>query len=103
MASTKIRKDDIGTEFKITLYNGDDILPLSGLADKNFVFSKPNGEKLVKPASFITDGLDGGVFYRAVSGDIDTAGIWRMQVVLEYTNGDVWHSDIDEFKVFNNI
>lgn len=102
MASDEVHVGDIGTEFRCTIQDCPSSLDLSSATTKQIKFKKPSGERLVKNASFYTDGSDGIIKYTTVSGDIDECGRWQLQgfVVL----GDSqYHTDVKFFRVFRNV
>lgn len=75
---------------------------ISAATTKNIILKKPSGTKLTKTGSFTTDGSDGYIQYRTVSGDIDTAGDWELQVYLVEPSG-AWYTDIVKLKVYPNL
>lgn len=102
MAVEEIHRNDIGTVFNITVKDGDEVVNLSGATTLNLIFKKPNGDIVTKAAVVITDGTDGGIKYTTVDGDLDVAGMWRMQgfIVL---GSNSWSTDIISFKVYPNL
>ena len=43
MSCAEIHLNDIGTRFKVTIYDGDDIVDLSTYTTKEIILSKPSG------------------------------------------------------------
>jgi hypothetical protein len=71
---------DYGTVFEITLQDQDGAAAdVSGATTKQIIFRKPGGTVVTKAADFVTDGTDGKIDYTAASGDLDTAGDWRIE------------------------
>jgi len=107
MAVTKLTEKifvgDIGTAFIGTFKENGVIVDISSATVKNIVFEKPNGLKVTMPGSFVTDGTDGQLQYVSVADDLDIGGKWRLQGFVNL--GGVWvgHSDIVEFKVYDNL
>lgn len=107
MASVEeIHVGDVGTIFNLTIKdrqkNGTKTtLDVSGTTTQ-IVLKIPGGSKLVKSASFVTDGTDGQIQYTTVSGDITVPGNWKIQAIV--TSGtNVWNSEIKSFKVNRNL
>lgn len=57
-------------------------IDLSAATTKRILFKKGNGEILTKTATFETDGTDGKVYYRSVSGDLTPSGTWQIEADL---------------------
>lgn len=103
MASGEIRIDDVGTQFLITLKDGSDIVNLAGATVKQIIFHKPDSSLLTKNASLYTDGTDGKLYYTSIDGDLDQEGLWKIQVVVNFTSSAKFHSDIGTFQVYSNL
>lgn len=102
MAAGEIHVGDVGVDFQFTVkdQNGD-IVDVSGFTN-NIIFKKPDNTILNVPASFITNGIDGGIHYKTLNGDLNLAGMWRVQISI--TNATVtYDSDINTFKVYRNL
>lgn len=101
----EIHLNDIGVQFLVTMkdQDGDIITDLNLLADKKFIFVKPDLTKLTKNAIFVTDGTDGLLYYTSLTGDLDQSGTWNFQVVVTYSNGKTYSSDIERFIVHRNL
>jgi len=98
----EIHKGDIGTLFKLTLYDRSTIVNLQAATAKTIVFKNPKGITTSKTATFATDGTDGIIQYRTVSGDLSVAGKWQIQAVVTFPDGK-WSSSIVEFVVHPNL
>ena len=103
MAADEIHVGDIGTTLVVTIKDGSTIVDLSSATTKKLEFQPPDGGvKLIKNASFTTDGTDGKIQYAFVSGDLSACGRWRYQGFVGI-GSSYWHSDIGEFKVYDNL
>lgn len=102
MAANEIHVGDIGTAFDVTLYDGDDVVDLTGYTSLIFNFIKPDGTCMPKTAVPKTDGTDGILRYITIIGDLDQAGTWILQAVVELPTGK-WSSDTTKFKVHGNV
>lgn len=102
MSANEIHQEDIGTAFTITMMDDTVVVDISTATIKQITFKKPSGTKIVKDAVFVTDGTDGKLQYTSISGDLDEAGKWYLQVYLDMT-GFTGHSDFDDFVVYANL
>lgn len=102
-ADKEIRLGDVGTQFIVTVKSANgSIVDISGFTTYEIFFKKPNGESETKTAALYTDGTDGKITYTTVDGDIDVAGLWRMQARLSNLNSQ-YSSDIVMFIVYRNL
>lgn len=113
MACNEIHKDDIGTEFMVTVQqcinNVETPLDISSSTVREIVFKKPDGTTLTKTASYTSvssggagDGTDGKISYFTISGDLDSVGTYKIQGIVTTPLGK-WYSTIDSFKVKSNL
>lgn len=102
MPANEIHKNDVGTIFTITIYDGDSIVDISTATDKQIMFRKPDGNTSTVSGSFLTNGTDGKLTYTFGSGELDVDGKWRMQAYFTFPSGK-WYSDIANFKVYDNL
>jgi hypothetical protein len=104
MAANEIHIGDIGTIFEVTLM--DDVTPVdvSAASVMEIVFRKSDGTTIVtNTATFTTDGTDGKIEYKTVlDTELDVKGNWRIQGKVTLPSGS-WSSDIDTFKVYENL
>ena len=99
----EIHVGDIGTIFTITITEGGSAIDISSATTKEFHFDRPNANgKFSKDAIFVTNGMNGELKYTTVADDLDTPGEWLIQTYLVMPSGE-WHTNIDTFKVFENI
>lgn len=89
-----IRKNDFGTviEFTLTDANGDAV-NISDMTTKSLKLKSPSGVVTTKTMSFVTGGTDGKLQYTTLTGEINAAGDWQLQVLLAKT-GAQFSSDI---------
>ena len=100
--SNEVHVNDIGTEFRIQIMDDGSIVDLSGAYVLNIIFKKPSGVSITVTADLYTDGTDGIMYYNAVAGDLDEAGIYKIQGYVEIGAG-AFYSSIGSFKVHCNI
>jgi hypothetical protein len=102
-SSSEIHVGDVGTQFITTVYNQlEEIQDLSTATTITFRFYTPSRESRDCVGALYTDGLDGKVVYSLIQGDIDEAGTWKFQCILEFAGG-TWSTNIEEFTVYSNI
>lgn len=100
----EIHLNDAGTIFSITMKDCTDVIDVSGAITKQLVFKKPAPDNTVIPktAYFINTGVDGKIAYKTLDTDLDKAGTWELQAVVQLSTGK-WSSDIVTFKVHENL
>jgi len=95
---------DIGTVYRATIKDQDNaIVDVSGAMTKEIIFLTPAGILKTKSATFTTDGTDGKIEYKTVSGDIDVEGTWEWQPHVIITAGNEWYGDAIEFVVVDKL
>ncbi len=103
MAANEIRVGDIGTKFQVTIKDGASVVDISSaISTKQIILKKPDGTKLTNTATFSSDGEDGVMHYTTVDGDLDVAGVWKLQGKVVITAG-TFSTDIYSFKVHRNL
>ena len=103
MAANEIHIADVGTVFEVTLM--DDVVPVdvSSATDMKIIFEKPDGTKVINTAVHKTDGTDGIIKYTvSLDTELDQKGNWKIQANVQLPIGQ-WSSDIDRFKVYENL
>ncbi len=100
---TEIHVDDVNTRFVLTI--SEDCLPIdiSTYDVLNIIFTKPDGTSVVQTAQFVTDGTDGQIYYSTIAGDIDQAGIWKIQGKVGVGSGTLYRTPVNIFKVYCNL
>ncbi len=98
----QIHQGDIGTRFIFTIQDCDGIVDLSNALNINILFKSPDDEISTKIGAVLTDGTDGKVYYDTVEGDLDQAGIWKVQAKVSFATG-LFSTDIHTFKVHCNL
>ena len=103
--ASEIHKDDVGTRFLITVK--DDGLPVnisgvSGGSVHEVSFRKPSDTVIDRNATLKDYGISGVMFYDTVAGDLDEAGLYKLQAKVIVPSG-TFFTDIFSFKVHPNI
>jgi hypothetical protein len=102
MSADEIHVGDVGTQFLITMHDGETVIDVSSAATKELRFKKPNGSVIVKNASFVLTGADGRIQYFTLPGDLDLDGYWKVQAHVVMPTGE-WYSNSETFEVFANL
>ena len=102
ICTQEIHLNDIGTVFRLTIYDGSSILDVSSASVKEIIFQKPDGTSVTKTAAFYTDGTDGIIQYTTIANDLDATGTWKIQAKVTLPGG-TWSSCTQKFKVYANL
>jgi hypothetical protein len=103
MTCCDIKLGDWGTTLTFNvLYCNNTAVDISFSTSKHVIFKKPSGNKVVKDATFVTNGTDGKLQYVVESGVFDEIGVWKVQASVYAPNGG-WKSDVQSFKVEDNL
>ena len=103
MAANEIHIGDIGTIFEVALF--DDVTPvdISSATAMKIIFTKPDKTRVENTAAFSSDGTDGKIKYTVSQAtELDQKGNWKIQANVTLPVGQ-WSSDIDSFKVYENL
>lgn len=100
-----IHVGDIGTSLRATVYDqGGVIVDLSSFDALTIKLLKPDHTTVEFITSLFTDGTDGVMEYvTTLASDLDIAGIWKLQGIVELGGGTAHHSDIIVFRVEGNL
>lgn len=99
----EVRKNDIGTDIKITIKDGNAVVDVSSVTTKEIVFKKPSGTLVTKAASFDTDGTDGVIKYTTESGFLDEIGTWEIQGRVKFSSTQDWKTSLGNMRVHRNL
>jgi hypothetical protein len=98
----EIHVDDVGTILVGVFRNASGVVDVSGALTKTIYLYRPGGSVLTKEAVLTTDGTDGSIQYTVAEGDLDIAGVWKIQGFVSLPSGS-WHSQIETFRVYPNL
>ncbi len=90
---------DVGTVFEITIKEDGVVVDVSSATLKQILFLKPDGAVLTASAAFTTDGTDGKIQYKTLSGNINLTGIWHWQGKVTLATGGPFHTSVRTFRV----
>ena len=102
MAANEIRVGDIGTTFQLTFKDDGSVVDISSASSIIFYLQGPDDLTLTKTASIVSGGTDGKAKYSTVSGDLGSAGTWRIQGKVVFSTTE-YSSDIHTFEVHKNL
>ncbi|WP_299077914.1 hypothetical protein [uncultured Paraglaciecola sp.] len=104
--SDKISSRDIGTDLQVTFKEEGAIVDISAATAVEIELTKPDGTKVVRTASLLTDGTDGIAHYATTDGDRETSGgelqkkTWSYLGIATFSPIQKFHSiDPKEFEV----
>ena len=104
MSAGEIHINDTGTLFKMTVTDSNNAaVNIATALATQFTFYKPDSTKLIVAAGFGSDGSDGVIQYATASGDINMKGVWKLQGYVKTDSNSWWYTDIQTFKVFDNL
>ena len=78
-----IQVRDSGTQIIMKVREGGRRMDLRGATATRLVLTKPDGNALVRDATFATDGADGALLYVTGTGEVDQPGLWSVQAEIE--------------------
>lgn len=100
--ASEIHEDDVGTKLLATIIDDGEVVDISSASSFTLLIKKPNGVLLAKPATLETNGTDGKIYYITVAGDLDEAGVYKIQGLVVLPNGS-FYTSIVTFKVHCNL
>jgi len=103
--ASEIHKDDIGTRFLMTIKDDGNLVNISGVSGGSvhqINFRKPSDTVINRSATLQDFGISGVMFYDTVAGDLDEAGVYKLQAKVVIPSG-TYYTDIYTFKVNSNI
>jgi hypothetical protein len=103
MAGKNPRKGAIGVKIDVTVLEDDAAVDLSSASTKNYIIEKPDGTIVTWAAGFVTTGTNGQLRYTTLSGDLNQAGRYKLQVDLVFSGSYDGPTDIGAFVVEENI
>lgn len=99
----EIHYGDIGTAIRVTLYDCEVLVDLTGATTTEFIFKKPDFSTTTVTASFyLGDPALGVLEYLTIADDLDQVGQWELQAHIALPTGE-WWSDTEKFRVYANL
>jgi len=105
MAKNEVHKDDVGTEFNLTIVdtaNANLPIDLTSASIVQVIIRRSDGSKKVVEGTVFGPPTDGRVNYYTVAGDLNIIGWYKVQAIV-VTPAGLWHSAIARFPVIKNI
>jgi len=103
--ASEIHQNDIGTRFLITVKDDGELVNISGVGGSTIhqiSFRKPSDTVVNRNATLQDFGISGVMFYDSIAGDLDEAGLYKLQAKVVVPSG-TYYTDIHSFKVHSNI
>ena len=94
--------NDIKLRLILTVVEDGAALNISTCTSKTISLQSPSGVTTSFTASFLTDGSEGKIYYDTVSGDISSAGLWKIQGLV-LIGGGTYYTTVESFRVYTNI
>jgi hypothetical protein len=96
---TEIHVGDVNTELGVIILSNGTPVDVSSASIKVIKAWKPVSETVVSWATgFKTNGTDGHLTYFTQAGDLDEAGLWKLQGHIQLPTGE-WHTSKAEVRV----
>ncbi len=100
--TSQIHQSDIGTKLLITVKDGGSVVDISSASSLIILIKKPDGTILTRTGVLETDGTDGKMYYIVVAGDLDAAGVYKIQGRVALSSG-TFSTSTANFKVHCNL
>tara|TARA_R100001377_G_scaffold57171_1_gene34099 strand:+ start:457 stop:771 length:315 start_codon:yes stop_codon:yes gene_type:complete len=103
--ASEIHQDDVGTRFLITVKDDGSLVNISGVSGGSIhqvSFKKPSDTVVNRSATLQDYGISGVMHYDTVAGDLDEAGLYKLQAKVVVPSG-TYYTDVYSFKVHSNI
>jgi len=97
-----IHEGDIGTKLLITIKDDGSVVDISSASSLSIFIKRPDGTMLTRTGTLETDGTDGKIYYIVVAGDLNDAGLYKIQSQVILTSG-TYYSSTANFKVHCNL
>lgn len=97
-----IHEGDIGTKLLITMKDDGSVVDISSASSLSIFIKRPDGTMLTRSGTLETDGTDGKMYYIVVAGDLNDAGLYKIQAQVILTSGS-FYSSTATFKVHCNL
>tara|TARA_Y100000296_G_C5025104_1_gene181858 strand:- start:45 stop:356 length:312 start_codon:yes stop_codon:yes gene_type:complete len=102
MASNEIHVNDVGTTFQLTFKDDGSVVDISSASAITIMLQGPDDATLSKTGVLVNSGTDGKAKYVTVSGDLSSAGTWKLQGKLVFAS-TTYYSDVHTFMVHKNL
>lgn len=97
-----IHEGDIGTKLLITVKDDGEVVDISSASSLSIFIKRPDGVMLTRTGVLETDGTDGQMYYITVANDLNDAGVYKIQGLINFISGNFYTSTAT-FKVHCNI
>ena len=98
-----VQAENAGIEFIIQfLDQNENPLNISGATSISINFQAPDGTQYLKTAQFLTNGMDGNIYYVSLDTDFVESGLWYVQGSV-VVGGATLTTQLGQFEVNGNI
>jgi len=98
----KLQVGDFGWGIRLTFMDCVAVRDISAATIKEVILGKPDGTKLTKPATFVTNGTDGKIQYVVETGVIDQSNYWEVQGHASGPGFETF-TEVARFEIGSNI
>ena len=97
-----IQVNAINLIVELEIREGYSALDISSASTKQIIIKKPDDSVITNTTGFSTDGKDGLIYYKTVTGDLSVSGTYEVQgyIVMATFTG---YSTINTFEVYDNL
>lgn len=99
----EIHEDDVGTKLLVAVTDCGTVVDISTASTVAIYIKKPDGTILSRSGTLDTDGTDGKMYYTTQAGDIDVAGLYKIQGKVTFPSGASYHTSTATFRVECNL
>jgi hypothetical protein len=100
--AAELHVGDVGTRLIATIYDGTEVKNVSTATVKELTIRKPDGTTITVDALFLTDGVDGNIYYATTADTFSDAGYYKIQGFI-MIGANSWNSDIYTVRVHPNL
>ncbi|MFW5891737.1 MAG: BppU family phage baseplate upper protein [bacterium] len=103
--SDELHKNDIGTVLTFRIIDNGETVDLTNATSATLVIVYPETtpSKIEKTCTILSPEELGKVQYTIQEDDLPDAGTYEMQIIVEFSDGDTFHTDVFEEIVLDNL
>jgi hypothetical protein len=98
-----IHAEDVGTKLLSTVTDCGTVVDISTATSLSIFIRKPDSTVLSRTGVLYTDGTDGKMYYATVAGDLDVAGLYKIQGKVGLPSGAIHSTSLSTFRVECNL
>lgn len=103
VTSVSCQAANAGIQFLVEMLDANlNTLNISGATSMQIFFQAPDGTQTAHTASYLTNGIDGQLYYVTTVSDLIEAGLWYIQAEI-VLGGSTFTTMQGQFEVFSNL